>query len=56
MSNDAVSSEGMIPLFNALSKGTQILKKLDLSNNTIAYNDSFLKYFCKFLNNNTALE
>lgn len=56
MNSNGVSSEGMIPLFNALSKGSQNLKKLDLHNNAQNYTESLIKYLCKFLENNKAIE
>jgi hypothetical protein len=34
MNGNEITSEGMIPLFNALSKGVQNLNKLDISQNT----------------------
>ena len=52
MAANGVTSEGMIPLLNALSKGSQNLTKLDLNNNAKNYSESFIKYFCKFLENN----
>jgi hypothetical protein len=50
-----ITSEGMLPLFNALAGGTQSLRKLDVSQNTQNYTEPFIKYFCKFLENNAAV-